>query len=155
MTDFVLRGLSPQPFSHLFGLDDEALVRHAARRYVVDRSPGFPDRIEMRDLEPGERAILVNYRHQNADSPYRASHAVFVREGATVAYEARNRVPDVLRIRTLSVRGFDTNGMMTGAELVEGTSLESAIERLFADPSADYLHVHYATYGCYAARVDR
>ena len=42
---------------------------------------GFPDRIELRDAEPGERLILVNYVHQPADTPYRASHAVFVLEG--------------------------------------------------------------------------
>ena len=155
MTDFVLRGLSSGQFSHLFGLDDEALARHNARRYLVDRSPGFPDRIEMRDLEPGEFALLVNYLHQDADSPYRASHAVFVREGATAAFEARSSVPEVLRIRTLSVRGFDVNGMMTDAELVEGTRLEGAIDRLFADERSAYLHVHYAKYGCYAARIDR
>jgi hypothetical protein len=45
--------------------------------------------------------------------------------------------------------------MMIGFELVEGEKLESAIERLLADPRAAYLHVHFAAPGCYAARVDR
>jgi hypothetical protein len=39
--------------------------------------------------------------------------------------------------------------------LVEGHHLEDTIERLFADPRAAYLHLHYAAPGCYAARVDR
>jgi hypothetical protein len=45
--------------------------------------------------------------------------------------------------------------MMVGRELVDGAELEGAIERLFADPSASYLHIHFAAPGCYAARVER
>ena len=45
--------------------------------------------------------------------------------------------------------------MMIGRELVEGAALEAAIERLFAEPGAAYLHLHYAAPGCYAAKVER
>jgi len=31
----------------------------------------------------------------------------------------------------------------------------SSIAWLLGDPRADYLHVHYARPGCYAARIDR
>ena len=56
---------------------------------------------------------------------------------------------------SLAVRAFDADGMMTGWEMVEGRDLEAAIERLFANPDAAYLHIHYAAPGCYAARIDR
>ena len=59
------------------------------------------------------------------------------------------------QLRTLAVRAFDAAGMMKGRELVEGADLEAAIARQFANPDADYLHVHFAAPGCYAARVDR
>ena len=36
---------------------------------------------------------------------------------------------------------------MVGWELVDGHELETAIERLFVDPRAVYLHVHYAAPG--------
>jgi len=152
---FRIRGLSPAPFQHLFGRDDVALAAAGARRYVVDHAPGFPDRIEVRDLQPGERALLVNYTHQPADTPFRASHAIFVREGATEAYDAIDRVPEAIRIRPISLRAFDVDHMMVEAELVQGTDVESAIGRLFARPSVAYLHAHYATRGCYAACIDR
>ena len=45
--------------------------------------------------------------------------------------------------------------MMVGWELVEGEQLEPAIERLLAIPAAEYLHIHFAAPGCYAARVER
>ncbi|MGN2254176.1 DUF1203 domain-containing protein [Frateuria sp. GZRe12] len=152
---FRIRGLSPEPFRHLFGLDDAALAAAGARRYLVDHAPGFPDRIELRDLEPGETALLLNYTHQPADTPFRASHAIFVREGADSAYDAVDHIPDVIRIRPISLRAFDASHMMVEAELVDGTDLEAAIGRLFARSGVDYLHAHYATRGCYAARVDR
>jgi len=60
-------------------------------------------------------------------------------------------VPEQLRKRTLAVRGFDGNAMMTGWELIEGVKLEEAIERQFANPRTSYLHVHFAAPGCYAA----
>jgi len=45
--------------------------------------------------------------------------------------------------------------MMTGFQLVDGSELETAIEKQFCNPVAEYLHVHFAAPGCYAARVDR
>ena len=50
---------------------------------------------------------------------------------------------------------FDASHMMVEAELLDGTDMEVAIGRLFARPGVDYLHAHYATRGCYAARIDR
>jgi len=152
---FRIRGLSPEPFRHLVGLDDTALAAVGVRRYVVDHAPGFPDRIEVRDLEPGETALLLNYTHQPADTPFRASHAIFVREGATTAYDAVDRVPEVIRIRPISLRAFDASHMMVEADLVDGKDMEAAIGRLFAQSGVAYLHAHYARRGCYAARIDR
>ena len=80
--------------------------------------------------------------------------AIYVRRGEGT-YNAVDQVPERLRIRQLAARSFDRNGMMVGWELVDGRKLEGAIERLFADPKAAYLHVHYAAPGCYAARIDR
>lgn len=152
---FRITGLSPEPFRHLFGLPDDDLARLGVRRCVVDQFPGYPDRIEMRDAAPGETVLLLNHVSQPADTPYRASHAIFIREGATRAYEAVDEVPAVLRTRLLSLRAFDDEGMMRDADVVEGSGIEAVIERLFADPAVSYIHVHNAKRGCYAGRIDR
>jgi hypothetical protein len=60
---FRVTGLSPEPFLHLYGLPDAALARHRVRRIVADHVPGYPDRIELRDAQPGEIVLLVNYTH--------------------------------------------------------------------------------------------
>ena len=44
---------------------------------------------------------------------------------------------------------------MVDADVVDGQALEPVIARLLGDPRADYLHVHFARPGCYAARIDR
>jgi Protein of unknown function (DUF1203) len=85
---FRISGLEPQLFSHLLGLQNEELARRGASRHRVDAKPGFPDRIEMRDCEPGESVLLLNYTHQPAANAYRAGHAIFVREGADTCYQA-------------------------------------------------------------------
>jgi len=51
---FRITGLSAEPFRRLSGLSDEALAAHGAQRYVADQSPGFPDRVSLTDLAPGE-----------------------------------------------------------------------------------------------------
>lgn len=152
---FRIRGLDPTPFRHLYGLSDEALAQQGARRYLVDASPGFPDRVELRDAEPGEQVLLLNFEHQPAKTPYRASHAIFVREGAERAFEGLDQVPEPLRLRTISLRAFDGTGEMVDADLAEGRDLEPLIERLLGKAEVAYLHAHFAKRGCFAARIER
>ncbi len=152
---FRITGLPAADFASLFGLSDAELARHGATRVVADQSPGFPDRIELRDAEPGETLLLLNYEHQSACNAYRARHAIFVREGARAAYDRIGEVPAVLRVRTISLRAFDAQDLMVDAELAEGRELEAAIERLLARADVAYIQAHYAKRGCYAARIER
>lgn len=152
---FRVTGLSPEPFRSLYGLSDEALARRGIRRYVADKKPGFPDRIEMRDAEIGERLLLLNHVCQPADTPYRATHAIFVREGAETAYDRVGEVPEVMRTRLLSLRAYDAAGMMLDADVVNGTDVEGVIARFFSSPDVAYIHAHNAKRGCYSGRIDR
>ena len=149
---FRISGLPAEPFAHLFALSDNELAEHGAVREIA--AGRYPCRISLTDAEPGDTLILVNYLHQPANTPYRSRHAIYVREGET-RYEAIDEVPEQLRRRTLSVRGFDDVGMITDADLVEGTELESLVERFFGNPRTRYLHVHFAKPGCYAALIER
>jgi Protein of unknown function (DUF1203) len=152
---FRITGLDPTPFRRLYGLSDDELQSLGVKRFIADAKPGFPDRIELRDVEHGEALLLLNYLHQPADTPYRASHAIFVREWAETPYRATDETPEVLWIRPISLRAFDEKGEMIDADLTGGGDLKPAIERLFANGAAAYIHAHYAKRGCYAARIDR
>jgi Protein of unknown function (DUF1203) len=151
---FVISALPAEPFACLFELSDAELVARRARRIVVDEHPGVPCRVSLRDVAVGETVVLVHYEHLPVDSPFRASHAIYVSR-ADRACPAPNVVPDVLRSRLLSVRAFDAAGMLTCADVCEGVALEAVVGRMLARSNAEYLHVHFAKPGCYAARIDR
>jgi hypothetical protein len=151
---FRISGVAPEKFSHLFGLPDEELKKHLAKRVTVNGT-GFPERIEMRDAESGEVLLLVNYEHQPADTPYRSRHAIYVREGATNAYSSVDTIPKVLASRLLSLRAFNSKHMMVDADVVEGVSAAAAIERMLANPRIEYIQAHYAKPGCFAAQIVR
>ena len=153
--DFQISGLPRADLQPLFSLTDAQLAeRHIVRR-IVDEFPGFPCRVSLRDAEPGERVLLVNYEHLAVASPYRAAHAVYVRENATEAHPAVNEVPEVLSRRLLSLRAYDSSGMMRAADVVEGKQVATLIERMLSDEKVAYLHAHNARPGCFAARIDR
>ena len=151
---FRIVGLPAELFTDLFALSDRELAARNAVRRIADAEPGYPCRVSLTDAQPGQEVILVHFEHHSVASPFRASHAIYVRDGE-VTYDAIDRVPDQLRLRLLSVRAFDGAGMMVGAEVIEGPQLERAVEQLFEDARAAYLHVHFARPGCYAARVER
>jgi len=149
---FRVRGLPAEQFAPLFALSDEELKARGAIRRIADGPR--PCRISLTDAAPGDEVILVNYEHHAVASPYRMRFAIYVREGEAT-FDQVDAVPEQLRKRMLAVRSFDGDGMMVGWELADGAELEQSITRLFGEPRAAYLHVHFAAPGCYAARVER
>lgn len=152
---FQITGLPLSQFSHLFALSDEELAHQGAVRVTADERPGFPCRVSLEDAEVGEKLLLLNYEHLPVATPYRSRHAIYVRESATEAQLAIDEVPQQMRPRLLSLRAFDSQGMMKAADVVPGTAVEKLIEQMFDNPAIAFLHVHNAKWGCYAARVDR
>ena len=153
--DFRIRGLDPQPFLPLYGQSDAALRALGVLRMQVEEAYSSPDRIELRDAEPGETVLLLNHEYLALDSPYRGRHAIFVREGATQAFDAINIVPATLRRRLLSLRAFDAQGMMVDADVVEGPVMEALLERLLANEQVRFVQAHHARRGCFAATIER
>ncbi|MGA0600869.1 DUF1203 domain-containing protein [Caulobacter sp. KR2-114] len=157
---YVVSGLPAEPFQGLAGLDDAALATRQARRVIAGAEGRYPCRITLEDAPAGEALLLVNYRHQDADTPYRSDYAIYVREGALEQAGTVRRfageLPPVLKDRAVALRAFAPDGMLLGAELVAaGADLEAAIERGLGQADVAYLHAHNAAYGCFAARIDR
>jgi hypothetical protein len=61
----------------------------------------------------------------------------------------------VFATRTLSLRGFDEQGMMVDAVLADPGEADAAIRTLFANPRVATIDAHNATRGCFAARIER
>jgi hypothetical protein len=64
-------------------------------------------------------------------------------------------VPEYVRVRQISVRGYDERHMMVEADVCAGDAVASEIERQFADPRVSYIHLHNAKRGCFSCRVER
>jgi hypothetical protein len=153
--DFQVSALPLAAFQPLFALSDAELAERNIVRQVADKRPGFPCRVSLRDADVGERLLLLNYEHLPVASPFRSSHAIYVRENAVEAHPAVNEVPAVMATRLLSLRAFDEDGMMRAADVVPGKDVVPLIERLFEDAKVAYLHAHNARLGCFFARIDR
>lgn len=155
MADFRLTALDPLPYTPLFGLDADALRAHRARWVAVDSHPGYPCRVSLEDAQPGERVLLVQHTHHAVDGPYRSAGPIFLRPGAARAQPAMNTLPESLRRRTLSLRGYAADGAMVASALVDGREAAPAIAALLDDPAVATLHVHNAGAGCYACAAER
>ena len=152
---FYIVPLALGDFAPLFELDDAALQARGAKRYVAEQRPGFPCRVILQDAELGERVNLVTFMNQPANTPYQSTGPIFVRESASQAAPGRGEVPELLRLRLLSIRAFDDDGLMVDADVTDGRELEATIARLFSIARVRYLHVHFARPGCYACRIER
>jgi hypothetical protein len=149
---FRILGLPAENFTHLFALSDAELAAQGSVRRTVDGK--YPCRVSLTDSEPGEELLLINYEHHPVASPYRMRFAIFVREGDQT-YDKVNEIPEQLRSRMLAVRSFDSKGMMVDNCLADGKEIEPVLEDFLAPSHVDYLHIHFAAAGCYAARVER
>jgi len=152
---FQLHALAAEPYQDLSSCTDEELAARGILRLVVDGKPGYPCRVSLCDAEVGETVYAFTYMHHDVDSPYRSSGPIFVREGVATAKPGPNEIPLMFRHRLLSLRGYDEAAIMIAAEVVQGTALEEALERILGDPRVSYVHVHNAGPGCFDCRVDR
>ena len=151
---YVVRGLDPTPYRHLFGLPQEELAKQGVVRMRVD-DPTYPCRVSLTDRAVGESVLLLNHVSHDVANPYRAAHAIFVTEADEAPAEYVDRIPPVFESRVLSLRGFDKDGMMADAILTQPGEADAGIRRLFANPDIETVHAHNATRGCFSAKIER
>src|SRR5690348_8859623 len=121
-----IKGLDPAPYKPLFALSDDELGRRGIVRMTVN-SPTFPCRISLVDRPLGEQVLLLNHVSHDVANPYRASHAIFVADAEQADFV--DEVPPVFDTRVLSLRGFDTNGMMAAAVLTQPGEADAGIRQ--------------------------
>jgi Protein of unknown function (DUF1203) len=151
---YVVRGIDPAPYQHLYGLSDVELSEQGVVRMTVT-TPTFPCRVSLTDREIGERVLLLNHVSHDVANPYRATHAIFVTEGADEPAEFVDEIPPVFKARILSLRGFDKDGMMADAILTQPGEADAGIRKLFENPAIETIHAHNATRGCFSAKIER
>ena len=147
-----IAGLDPAPYKPLFELSDGELAdRGIVRMTVTD--PTFPCRISLVDRPIGEEVLLLNHVSHDVANPYRAAHAIFVADAEQAEFV--DQVPPVFEKRVLSLRGFDSEGMMADALLAQPGEADAGIRKLFDNPEIETIHAHNATRGCFSAKIER
>lgn len=132
----------------------ETLREMASVTQVADSNSGYPCRLCLRDAEKGETLVLVSYDPFVLSSPYRSASPIFLHQVQCVRWRGKG-IPEQQRRRQLSLRAFDVSEMMLASIIIEGEDLEGAAVRLFCDDRVDFLHVHNASPGCWALRIER
>lgn len=155
MVSFQLSGLPYGPFAPLFALSDQALRKINARRVIADSQPGYPCRVSLTDAAIGEELLLLPYEHQPAETPYRSSGPIFVRNNAAQRTMDPGVIPHYVRSRSMSVRAYDAAHLMADAEICPGSEAAAAIRRMFARAEVAYIHLHNANRGCFSCSVHR
>ena len=150
-----ITGLDPAPYKPLFGLSDAKLAKRGIVRMIVTAKPSYPCRVSLTDRDMGESVLLLNHVSHDVANPYRASHAIFVTEGADAPAEYVDGVPPVFETRVLSLRGFDAEGMMAETILTQPGEADAGIRKLLANPEIETIHAHNATRGCFSAKIER
>ncbi|MFZ6748791.1 DUF1203 domain-containing protein [Undibacterium sp. Ren11W] len=154
---FQIRGLAPEQFTHLFSLSDAELRAQGIDRHIANAALSFPCRVSLQDAAIGEELLLLNFAHLDTTSAYQAKGPIFVRRHALLAPLFVDTLPPMLdqAHRLFSVRAFDSADRMVDAEVASGGELQTLLESFLRKPEVNYLHVHFARRGCFAARVDR
>jgi hypothetical protein len=155
MMTYRIQGLAADGFAPFFGLGREELEAHDMRRVISDSSAGFPCRISLEDALEGASLLLLNYVSHDVSNPFRTAFAIFVREGDGEPPTYDDSIPPILAGRTLSLRGFDDEGMLRAASLAMPGEADRAVRDLFAKPEIAGIHAHNAAHGCFLARVER
>jgi hypothetical protein len=153
--NFKIKSLDDKEFSEFFNWDDIELKKIGAERMTVDKFPGFPCRVSLEDAQIGEEVILLPYQHHKTNSPYQASGPIFVRKKAKTQLLDANEIPKMFNHRLLSLRGYDKNGIMKEASVIEGNILKEQIIKTFENEEIGYIHIHNARPGCYNCVVER
>ncbi len=153
--DFIISGIKRHDVEKLFKLDEKELNAQGIVKLMVNEKPGFPCRVSLEDANIGEEILAFNYEHHKTISPYRSSGPVFVRLNADEARLRKNEIPKMLEHRYLSLRTYDSEGMMIAATTTKGRYLENSIQEIFENEKAQYIQVHNAKPGCYNCQIDR
>ncbi len=154
-TNFKIKAIDADNVKHLFDFTDKELKKINAIRQRVTAKPGFPCRVSLEDPEIGEEVILFPYNSFDIISPYTSKSPVFIRKNAITAQPDINEIPLMFTHRTLSLRGFDSKGMMLDARTIQGKELKRNLHAIFSDQNISFIHIHNSGPGCFNCYVDR
>ena len=99
--------------------------------------------------------LLFTYQPFVGNGPYAVPSPFFLHAHPCSRYAPTSEIPALVRSGLRAVGSYDAGDSLLDGDVIPGATIESAIDRLFEDGRADYLHVYSATAGRFTCRVDR
>jgi hypothetical protein len=118
---------------------DAAPCRHCLSTFVVGQ----------------ERRILFTYNRFTGVEPLPQPGPVYVHADACPRYAEDAGFPEELRGSPRTVEAYVHGRRLLAQEYVADGKFEPVIEKLLAQPGADYLQVNSTTAGCFTFRIER
>ena len=134
------------------GADDAG---DAFKPFVNADPDGAPLRCCLREARTGERLALIAYRPDGTAGAYREIGPVFVHADRCSGYPEPDAYPAEFRPRRQVLRGYDDEGRIIDAVIVEGEHAEDGIDHLLSNPAVATVHSRNVLYGCYMFAIRR
>lgn len=130
--------------------------RYGHPAHVELASEPAPCRHCLRLIKAGEeRQILFTFDRFAGLEPLPQPGPVYVHEQACERYPENAGFPEELRRAPRTLEAYGRGRRLLGQEYVRDGKMEPVIERLFARPEVDYIHVCSTEAGCYTFRIER
>ncbi len=123
----------------------------------ADVAKGYgPCRLCLRTFQVGaERRILLTYDPFAGREDLPLPGPIFIHEDACTRYPEDAGFPNQLRAHPLTLNAYGRGRKLHAQEYVTDGMVEPVLERLFARPEVDYIHVRDTKAGCYDLCVER
>ncbi len=102
-----------------------------------------------------DRGILFTYDRFAGMESLPLPGPVFVHAEPCLRYPEDAGFPEELRASPRTLEAFARGRRLLAQEYVTDGKMEKVIERFFARPDVDYIHVSSTTAGCFTFRIER
>ena len=99
--------------------------------------------------------MLFTYNPFDGRDSYPSPGPIFIHEQACEPYAGNGVFPEDLRSLPLVLEGYGRARCVVAQERVQDGKVEAAIERIFALPAVEYIHLRNLEAGCFIAQIER
>jgi hypothetical protein len=116
---------------------------------------GAPCRHCLKLIPAGEQATLFTYDAFEALEKLPLPGPVYIHAKSCKRYREDAGFPPELKNSPRTLNAYAQGRRLLAQEYVENGTVDSAVEKLFARPDVDYIHVRSTTAGCYTFQIER
>jgi uncharacterized protein DUF1203 len=123
--------------------------------YTTVTKEGAPCRHCLKIIPAGEQATLFTYDAFEAVEKLPLPGPIYIHAKSCERYPEDAGFPAELKNSPRTLNAYAQGRGLVAQEYVENGTVDSAVEKLFARPDVDYIHVRSTTAGCYTFRIER